>query len=591
MGAAMKRTSTGFSLLEVLVAVVLLAIGLLALAALQGALARSAAEAKGRARVLALVTSELDALRATPFADIASLDGPIDARNAACGAPANEVEHAACDSGLRGLVLHRTIDASTHVLKTARVSAEWTAPTGDTRTLELRTVLGELALEPNRLHASTPAPLHPRVRRAANAPVEHADMLPVSIGEGRATAATSPSIDPLGNTRFDVLTYTEDGTGARIDNRIEMRVVKCECRYGAGGPQLGVLHRAARWPAIWTGLRYAVHTPADNAQAPGERYAAGPNPDVKQSPHCRECCRDRHDAPGPSLHPKFDVASTDPVYRKYALDEVGALVPVEDTASGAYVDSCRLVRIDGWWRTAADLQARHFALLQTETVDGVPAASPRPDRAAGQRYANFLRDYLAQYAEGTPENAHVLHDEPARGLNAPDRIALPAPASNDRRHLHARALYVDHLEPQARAVLDAAIQARRAQGACAPGGAILADCVLPFLPFVTLDLTDLARWSARDSEILAVESRDPAAPVPAAGGRVRGLAPGVSDAIASARTSNSGTVASARIPGATDLQGDEIELEDAQTFEIGESGVARIDAAPHGRPEYAPPPE
>ncbi|WP_197427175.1 prepilin-type N-terminal cleavage/methylation domain-containing protein [Noviluteimonas gilva] len=590
----MKGSNAGFSLLEVLVAVALLATGLLALAALQGALARSTAEAKGRARVLALVSTEIDALRATPFADIASLDAPIDARNVACGTPANEAEHAACDSGLRGLLLHRTVAPSAGgALKSVRVSAEWTAPTGETRTVELRTVLGELALAPNRVHAVAQAPLHAQARRAtSSASALEPGMVPIPIGEGSVSATTQPSIDPIGSTRFDTVTYTDDGSGARLDNRIETEIVKCACRYGAGGAQLGTLHRNARWPAVWTGHRYAVHVPEDNAQAPGERYVAGPNPDAVQSPRCRECCRDRHDAPGPSLHPKFDTANTDLVYRKYALDDIGALVPVHDTSSGDYIDSCRLVRIDGWWRTAADLRARHFGLLQTQTVDGVAAASRKPDPQAAERYAQFLRDYLAQYADtDTPGNANALHDETARGLNQPERITIPAPSPTDRRHLHARALYVDHLEPQARASLDAAIDARRAHGGCAPGHANLADCVLPFLPFITLDLTDLAAWSARDPDVLAVDSRDPAAADATPGGRVQALAPGVSDAIASARMSNSGAAVSAQLPGATDLQGDETTLEDAQLFEIGESGVARIDGAPHWRPEYAPPPE
>ncbi|KGQ18625.1 Type IV fimbrial biogenesis protein PilV [Lysobacter dokdonensis DS-58] len=588
----MPRRPFGFSLLEVLIAVALLATGLLAIAALQGALARGTADAKARSRVLALVSGELDALRATPFADIASLAAPIDARDPTCAAPANEAEHAACDSGIRGLRLHRTVaSAGGGASKSVRVAAEWTAPTGETRTLELRTVLGGLALDPNRIRAFAHMPLHPQVRSTAAA-ITTADALPIAVGEGRMQVTTAPRIDALG-TRFDIVTYTpDDDAGARIGDRIEMEVIKCRCRYDAGGAHLGPVHRVPQWPAIWTGVRYGLYAPEGDTPPPGAAYTAGPDPDVVQSPRCRECCRDRHDVAGPSPHAEFDPANADPRYRKYDLDEGGALVQVDDTVSGTYVDSCRLVRVDGWWRTAADLQARHFALLQTEAIDGVPAASRKPDPEAAHRYTRFVRDYLAQYADvPAPDNARALHDEPARGLNLPARITIATPPPTDRRHLHARALYVDALEPIARKALDDAVDARRANDGCAAGSAHLADCVLPYLPFFTQDLTDIAAWSVRDADVLAVDSHDPAADVPVPGGRVRGLAHGATDAVAVARLSNSGAASSTHIPGATDLQGDQATLEDTQMFEIRESDAAHVDAAPRRRPEYAPPPE
>jgi len=56
----------GFSLIEVMVAVVVLATGLLAMAALQGALARNSADAKARTAVMAALASRMSEIRQQP---------------------------------------------------------------------------------------------------------------------------------------------------------------------------------------------------------------------------------------------------------------------------------------------------------------------------------------------------------------------------------------------------------------------------------------------------------------------------------------------------------------------------------------------
>ena len=89
-----RNRAAGFSLLEVLVAVVLLATGLLALAALQGSLARNSADAKARGRVAAMISPQLDELRNTPYAtmDTATVVTTTINTTTGCGTPANNFQ-------------------------------------------------------------------------------------------------------------------------------------------------------------------------------------------------------------------------------------------------------------------------------------------------------------------------------------------------------------------------------------------------------------------------------------------------------------------------------------------------------------------
>lgn len=66
-----RRAQTGFSLIELMIAVVVLATGLLALAALQGAAIRHGADAKARAQAAAIASDVLESIRSTAGFDAA----------------------------------------------------------------------------------------------------------------------------------------------------------------------------------------------------------------------------------------------------------------------------------------------------------------------------------------------------------------------------------------------------------------------------------------------------------------------------------------------------------------------------------------
>ena len=380
------------------------------------------------------------------------------------------------------------------------MAAAWTDAQGQARTANMSTSLSALALDVNNPlvdnNSGNDPPKKPIVRQADPTT---AGMIPIALGNGDSTAASNPTPELVGRnnnqdlvgTKFNVLTYTPAGSMAVIQQRIETEVLKCTCQYGAGGNNLGEIYRASQWPAVWTGKRYDVYLPDTATTAPGQQYASGPKSGVTQSALCQECCRDHHDNPGDTTNAKFDPEATGTTYQKYDLNGSNQLVNAGNTTSSTYVDSCRIIRVDGFWRTAADMYSRQFGLLETQSVASVQAKTGLPTTAATTAYTTYVKDYLKQY-DGTsasaPTNAQSMYDDSTRGLNNPATLTISTPSTSDYRYLHARGLYVDHLEKQARDTLAQALADKRAQGQCAAGSSTLPDCVLPYLPFTTVNM-------------------------------------------------------------------------------------------------------
>src|SRR5687768_16065863 len=99
--------SRGFSLLEVLIAVVVLSVGLLALAALQGRLTQASSEAKVRGRVAAMLSARMDALRSGGYGTINTAAFPGDGD---CGDGIDDwIECARDEAGLSELSATQTV--------------------------------------------------------------------------------------------------------------------------------------------------------------------------------------------------------------------------------------------------------------------------------------------------------------------------------------------------------------------------------------------------------------------------------------------------------------------------------------------------
>ncbi|MCC8363863.1 prepilin-type N-terminal cleavage/methylation domain-containing protein [Lysobacter sp. A6] len=601
-----SKHAAGFSLLEVLVAVVLLATGLLALAALQGSLARSSAEAKVRSRIVALMSAEMDNVRSLPYTNLVSA-AKVESTNPDCAAPANDVELAGCEAALGYVSLTRTVTpfganagnttfvegaapvgSSEAEFRNVVVEVQWRDRNNDLQTLRTRTVVSSLALDSNSPivddESANHDPQKPVVRQAS--PVT-AGMIPIALGNGDATAASNPMPEEVGkkgntkiSTRFTVLTYTpESGNLAIIQDRVETEVLKCKCQYGAGGTNLGTIYQQSQWPAIWTGTRYDVYVPENATAAPGQQYRSGPVSSAVQSAMCQECCRDRHDNPADTTNAKFDPEATGGAYQKYDMNSAGQLTNAGNTVSAQYVEACRVIRVDGMWRTAADMYMRQFGYLETET-NVYQADTGLPTATATTRYTAYVKDYLSQY-DGTvataPTNAQTMYDDTTRGLNEPATVTIASSTDTKSRFMHARGVYVDYLEKQARETLADALASRRKNGQCLAGSTELADCVLPYLPFSTINVTEFADYESSNTSVIDVHTGGflpwPTSNLPSRGA-TEAKGTGTANNRSSMRRSNSGLaatelLANGGIPGATDNLGDDAVGTDLQSFTVG----------------------
>ncbi|MBB5015190.1 type IV pilus modification PilV family protein [Rehaibacterium terrae] len=516
IAASMGSRERGLTLIEAMIAVVILATGLLALAALQSAIIRNSADAKVRSVMMAYAQGELDRLRLAGAATLAN-----STKNSATIADPNDpLRLAVAAAGLASA--QQTVTVTQFVYNQAtgvfeqsgaapgdrpyfkRVDMQlaWTDATGGARNLQLSTAMSVLALGSSPVlvdrQPSEDSSQQPVIRRPS--PVTEG-MIPIALGDGQETAATNPRPQLVGrdrdtlvaDTRFEVLTYDPndnlgDARFARINKRIETALVGCTCQTGLGGFPTGgnspnvnvILRERAFRPTYWDGTSYTSPKPAGTP-------VSSPSLSVQQSELCNECCRDHRDQVG------VDGAKFNPWSATHDhYDAEGNRV-----ASGTYVEACRLIRVDGLWRVAPDPRLDDLSLVATRTYpettgSGVPpadnnrATAPQLSEYGKNAYLNFAYQAVKAlfFDRSTFDRESAQADS---GLNQPDYIPIKA---GDRRWLHARGLLRDYLEPPALARLD------KAKESCtAADDTGRAQCVLPFSPMATVNVTELAVWS------------------------------------------------------------------------------------------------
>lgn len=533
--------SQGFSLIEVLVAVTILSVGLLALATLQIALVRSSASTKAQSQGLALAKDKLEDLRTfttlAGYQAINSNNDTVTVGNVAYARTwtvtryvynedvnANGILNESNDQAFQSV---GTITGATpaspaglvanNEFKVIRVVAGWTESSGETNSVALIDATGAISPSDSalisKISLSTSARKIPVI---INNPASDTMVIPIAIGNGTNSAATNPKPQiVIGTstveTQFDVLTYAAiNGDTATATQRVETIMVGCTCNY-AQAPASTV--RGKR-PTYWDGYRYTVPIAATYAPPSGADTASA----TLQSPRCDVCCRDHQDPVG-TTGALFSPLRTTKVNGTVTSAHAHYLNKSTNTpaVSGSYKEACRLIRVDGQWRVATDMNNDYFALLATG--DGTTAATPVPDSTsqagtpsttgAVARYQKFVIDYLAgRFITNSPTASQALAtyntvgatgsaaDPYVMSATAPYVLDNPASISINLvdlngKWMHSRGMYIDYLEQDAvNAITDA-----KADIACNVNATTLQACILKLLPFTSVNLTEIADWA------------------------------------------------------------------------------------------------
>ena len=212
-------------------------------------------------------------------------------------------------------------------------------------------------------------------------PGQNPDIVSISLGDNKFKESTTPlpdvmRADELVETAFDVVTYSQDASGATFLRREEFRAVGCECtlRLPATSEDGGLR------PTIWDGNEYI------EGEFVSKAYGTSAN--NQQSIFCGLCCRDHHDGgtgeydvaedPGRSLYNPFrdrvgyygasygSVLEDD--HKHFWRDHQGSLVLAENDGD-PYLEVCRMIRKDGFWRIAQDLRQEGLNAFPADYLD------------------------------------------------------------------------------------------------------------------------------------------------------------------------------------------------------------------------------
>lgn len=532
MNAPVIRRIRGFSLLEVMIAVILLSFGLLALATLQASLFRAGAESKARANAVAVAQQVIE--NAHTYAYVTGAPAG-DTYLALASASLDKVRLGGIDFEVSRTVTRYIFDpakgafqeqppsvgynAGLPEFKQVDVSVSWTGDAGSAKTVTLTDTVSAIA-PADTTQVLKPPGTGPKGPIVLIEPPgkDNPTVVPIAIGTDQSAASSNPKPqqfiqDISAATTFNVLTFTgaASANNVLLNRKLDVAAVSCVC--SREDSPVSTTSTPAFKPAVWNGRRLAYDEP--ERVAPGTPIAtavvSASTSDIETL--CTVCCRDHHEVAARNL-PRPDPwrpvpAAGEEHYgykRRGSAYETDTLLPLGTDTDNRYVDACQLVRVDGIMRIITDADQAHLAVTPL-SVDKKGYA----DAAFVEKYSGFVTGAVSSGVSavtGTLKDAYPGPEgrfprQPiTKGEVAVDfgTLAFNDPAIP--RGLVAFGLYVDYLSPDTLKAYKCALDKNNA-GDCIGLGSRNA---LETIPFYAVNVANLGSWASEYQGTVAVEN-------------------------------------------------------------------------------------
>ena len=525
-------SQTGFSLLELVIGMFIFAVGMLSLAALQGHLTRSMADASARSIATNIAEEEVELLRSFGRLDtdpanlIPAYEDIGNSTSTVTRGGANYTVNIEVTDYYYNQVTDRFTTTNTDGLlfsdfKDVTLNVSWGPTAGfqisesqnissadmNTGNIRLSDVISSVTSQNDgRTGAQDEwVDLTPEV---SYTPGANPDIVSLQLGETRFKESTTPlprvyRTDERMETRFDVITYSQSDAGALFLRREEFVGVSCVCTLNA--PPMEA-EAAGRRPTLWFADEYIK---GDFAIKPYGTSASN-----QQSIYCDECCRDHHDGgtvsgdTAAALYNPFrdsdeywDSGSFTGDHQHYGRNVHGELVLAQATGVN-YLEACRMVRVDGFMRVGQNFRQEGRNLFPENYLDETDEVSDYSAWVTTSTNA-FENTISGDYESSPPTMASPPLAPAENGF--PTSTTLPTPLGNTTQQLRSRGVYIDYLSDDLRSVIDCL--------RALPTGSVASDCdsdsiqfdhltstnVLEVIPFFDLQLTWLNRWSESPS--------------------------------------------------------------------------------------------